>query len=161
MTDLLRRTRWLWMALFVALLVAEGFAAHAWAVRQSKVPAKDCAVVEQLGRQWIATITYVNRESVGSARELAETVAVEAALSDRIRAAQDEVTDSRIKSNLKLWADATAETAELQRSVLAEPAQPFSQESDDADTAEQLRIAKKTFWAIQPLRESCPNAQFQ
>lgn len=161
MTDLLRRTRWLWITLFVAILVAEAFAAHTWAVRQSKVPAKDCAVVEQLGRQWVATIAYVNRDTVGSARDLAETVAIEGALSDRIRAAQDEVTDSRIKSNLKLWADAAAETAELQRSVLASPPQAFSQESDDADTAEQLRIAKKTFWAIQPLRESCPNAQFQ
>jgi len=160
MIDLLRRTRWLWAAVFVALLVVEGFAANAWAIRQSRVPERDCAVVEQLGRQWVAMISYVNRDGVSTRQDLYDTVVAEGALSDRIRAARAEVTDPRVKQNLRLWADASAEMTELQRSVLTDGS-GASQESDDAQTAEQLRIAKKALWAIMPLHEACPNARFQ
>ncbi|KAA1248419.1 hypothetical protein F0Q45_20715 [Mycobacterium simiae] len=141
-------------ALTGVLLIMCG-ATACWVVRQIDSH-NDCAVVEQLGHQWIAMAQSVTalENGQGERRDLVAIADKESSMSDDIRAASGSVSSPALKNQLGKWAQGTALLANSQRDYANRPPQMNPSSGEDAD---YYHAAVMTYEAAQALLMACPN----
>lgn len=146
--------RWLWIALAVVVVVAVGGLAQ-WAIAGSRSAASaDCAVVEDVARQWntnAATVRDTLLNGGGRPEDYRAVADRQQQMADNLRVAVDSVDAPDIKNDLRRWADGASELAALQSAAAGEPvgrARP-----SDADFA---RVARSMNDAAESLGQQCP-----
>ncbi|WP_421841278.1 hypothetical protein [Mycobacterium sp.] len=117
------RKTWLWVSTALVLVVCGG-AAAIWIVKSNTHTATDavgsaddCAIVAQLGREWMEMVPSINNELSTGPGEHSDIVAIadrESAMGDKLRAAADSVSTPAVKEQLNKWADGTGLGAQLQ-----------------------------------------------
>lgn len=146
--------RWLWV-LTAGVLVASTSGAVVWIARDRATPLeKDCATVQDLGRQTNELGAWMNTGSdAGTVDKVHEIVERQSALSHKMRAAAGSVTTPGMKKPLNTWADAMALNAQLQREAnRAAPGEdPPAQWMIDAHRSNLL-----TDEALDALNQECP-----
>ena len=161
MTTTWSRNRWLWvLGCVLAIIVG---ATTIWVIHNARSTSShnDCSVVEQLGREWVAMKQSVTtlESSSGDNKDLIAIANSEAAMADKIRAAQASVSAPALKEQLDVWAQATALVAKGQRDAANEPPnQPWRPPPPGAD-ADLDRATKMNYNAMTALRKACPNMQ--
>ena len=115
----------------------------------------DCSVVEQLGPEWTAmqrSVVTLGKSAVEK-KDLIAIADLEAAMGDKIRAAQSTVAAQDLKVQLGKWADGAALSAKAQRAEAGPSTDPAPADADDADTARAARLIHD---ATTALRQACP-----
>ncbi|MCV7067942.1 hypothetical protein H7H51_23630 [Mycolicibacterium farcinogenes] len=156
--------RWLWVAIAAVVAVACVTTAGIWLSQRDASagpPSGDCAVVEQLGHEWLAMTSSVNDEmATGPGGQPAwQSVAdQEAAMAVKLRAAANTVSASSLKEQLNKWAQAAEMTAKLQRESAnrAPGADP-----SEADGQAFVASSVMTYEATAALHDECPNMPVQ
>jgi hypothetical protein len=149
--------RWLW-ALTAVTLVACGTLAAIWIAR-SPAPHNDCAVVEDLGRQWIAMVGSVTAQQngPGERKDLIAIADSESAMSDKIRAAAVSVSNPALKEQLDIWAQGAALSAKSQRDAANQADQPWAPNPPRGTDADTYRGGMMIYAAADALRKMCPS----
>ncbi|WP_445170359.1 hypothetical protein ACTXG7_14175 [Mycolicibacterium sp. Dal123E01] len=116
---------------------------------------RDCSVVEQLGPEWTAMQRSVVQQgkSATEKKDLLAVADVEAAMGDKIRAAQSSVAAPELKAQLGKWAEGTALSAKAQRAEASPTPDPAPSDPADADTVRAGRLISD---ATAALRQACP-----
>lgn len=103
----------------IAVLICGIAAAVVWAIQDdaesSGAPA-DCALVEDVGRQWATTQTAV-RQAVEQSSDYLTAAEHEATMAETLRKAVDSTSSQQIKNQLRTWADGAALFAQTQRDI--------------------------------------------
>lgn len=148
------RRRWLWAAVaVVVVVVACGLAWWVTAGRRS-VSTADCAVVEDVARQWNANAAAVRDTLLNGGGRPEDYRAVaerQQQMADRMRGAVDSVDAADIKTDLRRWADGAADLAALQTAAAEEP----DGQARPSDTDFE-RVARSMNDAAESLGEQCP-----
>ncbi|ALI24929.1 hypothetical protein XA26_10720 [Mycolicibacterium fortuitum] len=156
--------RWLWVAIAAVVAVACVTTAGVWLLQRDASagpPSGDCAVVEQLGHEWLAMTSSVHDEmATGPGGQPAwQSVAdQEAAMAVKISTAATAVSASSLKEQLNKWAEAAELTAKLQRdSANRSPGADPSESEGQAFVASSVM----TYEATAALRDQCPDMPVQ
>lgn len=148
------RRRWLFAALAVVVVVVVGGMVQ-WAVGGDRsASGADCAVVEDVARQWNTTAATVRDTLLngGGRPEDYRAVALQQQqMADRLRGAVDSVDAPDIKNDLRSWADGASEIAALQTAAAEEPS--GGPRPSDADFE---RAARSMNDAAESLGQQCP-----
>lgn len=154
MTSSWLRRRWLWV-LTAAILVASGGAATVWNTHDGATPLeKDCAAVEDLGRQSQELTTWMNTGlDDGTLDDPGEIVERESTLGDKLRAAAGSVTTPEMKKPLATWADAMGLNAQLQREANKMSAEGYPPREWVANVHKYNTMTDE---ALDALNQQCP-----
>lgn len=140
---------------FAGVLLVVCVATATWIVVQHNESHNDCAVVEKLGRDWVAmsqSVTALENGS-GERQDLIAIADKESSMSDNIRAAAGSVSNPALKDQLTKWAQGTALLANSQRNSTNFPAPSGRSPGQDAD---YYNAAVTTHEATEALVKACP-----
>jgi hypothetical protein len=154
-----RRGRWIVLLALIAVLVCGTVAV----VRVTKddaiksVSREDCALVEDVGRQWYvmeAAVRQAVEYGAGESGDYLNAAEQEAAMAETLRKASTSASSQEIKEQLEQWADATALFARTQREAAErEPGTPPAPNAE----SDYVSAATKANDASIALGDLCPN----
>jgi hypothetical protein len=154
-----QRNRWLWAVAAVVLAVC-GVTASVWLARYD-APATaspdDCALVEELGQEWLALVPSINSALETGPGERSDLLAIadrESAVSDKLRAAANSVATPALKDNLNKWAEGAALLSRIQRDSANRAS---GLEPQSADGATFVKGSVMIHEATAALLKVCPN----
>lgn len=148
------RLRSLWLAIAVVVAIS-GAAVVLWTKTNSD-SGTDCAVVEDIARQWnttSASITDILLNGAGQPADYRTIADRQTEMAEKLRGAADSVASPDIKEQLNDWADGATDYAALQRGVAERaPGTPVPSQSD----TDFERVAKSMIDAAGELGKICP-----
>lgn len=146
--------RWLWVVLAVVVVIAAAGLAR-WAIAGSRpASSADCAVVEDVARQWNANAAAVRDTLLNGGGRPEDYRAVadrQQQMADSLRDVVDSVDAPDIHNDLRNWADGASELAALQTAA-AEGSDGRARPSD----ADFERVARSINEAAESLGGRCP-----
>lgn len=154
MSGQLVRRRRLWVALAAVVVVAAGGLIR-WATDGGEsASSADCAVVEDVARQWntnAATVRDTLLNGAGRPEDYRSVADRQQQMADTMRGAVDSVDTPDIKTDLRRWADGASELAVLQRTAAGEAG-----EQTRPSDAHFERVARTMNDAAVSLGHQCP-----
>jgi len=119
----------------------------------------DCAIVEQLAREWAAEGQAAqDPDRTADRADLVALADRESATAGKIRAAQDSVSAKPVKAALEQWAQGAQLSAKVQRDAANEPSDQSAVAPTPAgQLADMRRSAQLIGPAIDALQKICPN----
>ena len=146
-----------WVSAVTAfVLVFYGVAAAIWIVRNTTdaaAPPDDCAIVEQLAREWSVRAAATNVAADSDERDPSYVFDRWSVMSDKARAGADSVSTPALKQDLNKWAEGFALFAQLQRDATGQPAHESGKPGRQPDLDQAGDLIYNT---AADLQEACP-----
>ncbi|MGE0216004.1 hypothetical protein [Mycolicibacterium sp.] len=148
----LRRQPWLWALL--AAVVVVGSVVIVWATRDSGPSPADCAVVEDVAREWNTTSAAVRDTLLnggGRPDDYRGVADRQAEMAKKLRSAADSVSAPELETQLGKWAGDAERYAALQRQAADRaPGTPPPSDTEFQDVARSMNDAAVA------LSQQCP-----